>query len=100
MSDSKKSAFCLIVVSLVIIGLVGYLLYKSYKEKYEFNAKIGMEGPFVSLLGGFGTPVHNFNDVPQLTYLQHEAQSNQYTNDEIANMYLDSAHRSKINNMM
>lgn len=73
---------------------------KQQKESFEFNASIGMEGPFVQYLGGFGTPVGSFNDVPQLTQLQYEAQTNQYTNDDIGNMYLVNAHRAKINNIM
>ncbi len=86
------------VISLIVVLMVSYKLYGS--EQFVFNPRNGMEGPFVNLLGGFGTPIKNFNDVPQLQRLSSAATGGCYTDDMTGNLYLDSAHRVQINNIM
>ena len=51
-------------------------------------------------LGGFGTPVRNFNDVPALQQLQRLNNQRQLSNATIGNMYLSTANSGRVKNMM
>ena len=51
-------------------------------------------------LGGFGTPVRNFNAVPALQQLQRLNNQRRFTNATIGNMYLQTANSGRIKNMM
>ena len=86
---------CIIIVSIILIFWVNKSLKKE-NEKYDDSVDLS------SYLGGFGQPVGNFNDVPQLIAMQQQAFANpsQYSSASIGNMYLQTANRGRINNMM
>ena len=87
------------LLALALVAVVVIVVY--YWRKHEsFDMTIGNKlykgPPYHSLLGGFGSPVNNFNAIPQMVqYGEHP-----YNPAYIADQYLETANRSRINNMM
>lgn len=72
------------------------IIDKSMKEqslKELYKVSLPMEQ------GGFGTPILNFNDVPQLEQMQQAVYSGTYGNDSVANLKLTSQHLNLIKNI-
>ena len=79
------------VPSAAIFGSAGPNI-QSNKQRQAMNLQ--------KRLGGFGTPVRNFNDVPALQQLQRLNNQRQLSNATIGNMYLSTANSGRVKNMM
>jgi hypothetical protein len=95
-----KPALVLVALSTVLL-IMSFWSLISEEENYDFPAR--MYKPITSLpayQGGFGEPIDNINDVPQLAQMQQAVYQGTWGDDSVANLKLTSQHTNLIRNML
>lgn len=85
----------------IIVAYIAYLMLTSKMEDYVgFPARMYLPiRELPAYQGGFGTPIDNINDVPQLQQMEQVGLCDQLGDDSIGNLKLTSQHLNLIKNI-